>query len=82
MRTWSITEARANISKLVDEALNHGPQRIERRESERVVIVAESDWNRLAYEYPTIADLILNAPLSPDDLPERRPARAIAEDSV
>ena len=65
MRTWSITQARANISRLVDEALNHGPQRIERRASERVVIVAESDWNRLAGEYPAIADLILNAPLVP-----------------
>jgi prevent-host-death family protein len=80
MRTWSITEARANISKLVDEALTHGPQRIERRASERVVIVAESDWNRMVSQYPTLAEWILNSPLEPGDLPERRPARAIAKD--
>ena len=80
MRTWSITEARANISTVFDAALNDGPQKIERRDSEPVVMVAESDWNRLTAEYPTIADLILNAPIEADDLPERRPARVIGKD--
>ena len=78
MKTWSITEARANFSRVFDEALKYGPQRIARRDSEPIVMVAESDWKRLAAEYPTIADLILNAPFEPDDLPERRPARAVA----
>ncbi|MBV8473395.1 MAG: type II toxin-antitoxin system Phd/YefM family antitoxin [Hyphomicrobiales bacterium] len=80
MKTWSLTEARTNMSNVFDEALKHGPQRIERRDSEPVVMVAESDWNRLIAEYPTMADLILNAPFNEDDLPERRPARAITRD--
>lgn len=41
MRTWSITDARANISNVFDEALKSGPQKIERRDSEPVVMVAE-----------------------------------------
>jgi len=80
MRSWSVSEARANISKVFDAALKLGPQRIERRDSEPVVMLAESDWKRLTAEYPTLADLILNSPLADDDLPVRRPARAVTED--
>jgi prevent-host-death family protein len=80
MRTWTITEARANISNVFDEAIKDGPQRIERRDSEPVVMVAESDWKRLTAEYPTMADLILNSAVEDEYLPERRPARVITRD--
>ena len=33
MKSWSITQARANISDVFDAALTAGPQRIERRDS-------------------------------------------------
>jgi len=80
VRSWSITEARANISEVFDAALND-PQRIERRDSESVIVVAESVWNRLMAEYPTFADLVLNAPVDDEDLPQRRSARVISENS-
>ena len=75
MKSWSITEARARIAEVVDAALAEGPQRIERRDSEPVVVVSEAVWNRLAAEYPSFAELILDIPLEADDLPPRRPAR-------
>jgi len=81
MRTWSITDARANISAVFDEALKNGPQKIDRRDSEPVVMVSESDWKRLLAEYPTVADLILNAPIEDEDLPKRRPARIFSKDN-
>ena len=80
MKSWSITQARANISELFDAALSEGPQKIERRDSEPVVMVAESDWNRLVSAYPTIADFILHAPLVTGDLPARNPGRVISKD--
>ena len=79
MKSWSITDARANISDVFDAALTSGPQKIERRDSEPVVMIAESDWKRLVAEYPTVADLISNSPIEADDLPERRPARVIRD---
>lgn len=79
MRSWSITEARANISDVFDAALQNGPQRIERRDSEPVVMVAESDWKRLVAEYPTVADLVLQSPIEEDDRPERLPSRVAAK---
>jgi prevent-host-death family protein len=78
MRTWKITEARAHIADVVDAAIKDGPQRIERRDTDNVVVVSEAVWNRLAAEYPSFADLILNAPIHPGDIPPRRPARVIA----
>ena len=80
MRSWSITEARAKISDVFDAALTAGPQKIERRDSEPVVIVAESDWNRLVTEYQTVADLVLNAPIAEGDMRERQPARVITRE--
>jgi hypothetical protein len=79
MKSWSITEARANISGVFDAALASGPQRIERRDSEPVVMIAESDWRRLVAEFESFADFVLNSPLEPEDLPERRPARIIGK---
>lgn len=75
MRSWSISEARARIANVVDAALKEGPQKIERRESASVVVVSEAVWTKLAAEYPSFAELILEAPVDEDDLLSRRPAR-------
>lgn len=79
MKSWKITEARARIAEVVDAALVEGPQRIERRDHDNVVVVSETVWKRLAAEYPSFADLVLNAPVDDDILPARRPARVLSE---
>ncbi len=81
MQSWTVSEARARISEVMDAALERGPQLIERRDSDPVVVVAASDWNRLVKEYPTVADLILGFPGEADDLPKRKPARVFSKDS-
>lgn len=78
MKSWTITEARSHIAEVVDAALAHGPQRIERRDSEPVVVVSEAVWKKLAAEYPSFAELILDAPIGEDDLPRRKPARVFS----
>ncbi len=80
MRSWSISQARAHISELFDAALTTGPQKIERRDEESVVVLSQADWRRLVIEYPTVADLILDFPGEEMDLPERRPARVLSKD--
>jgi prevent-host-death family protein len=74
-KTWTISEARARIADVVDAALAEGPQRIARRDREPVVVLAESDWRRLSAAYPTMVDLVMGAPVDPDVLPKRKPAR-------
>ena len=65
MKSWSITEARANISDVFDAALASGSERIERRDSEPVVMIGESDWRRPIAEFESFADFVLNSPLEP-----------------
>jgi hypothetical protein len=80
MKSWSIADADAKISEVFEAALAAGPQKIERRGSGSVVIVAEADGNRLFSEYQTFSDLVLNASMEQDDLPKRRPARVIGSE--
>ena len=75
MRSWSISEARSKISDMFDAALTDGPQRIERRDRDAVVVVSEEAWNAIHREYGDFADLLLNVPLADDVLPRRRTAR-------
>ena len=77
MRSWTATEARANMAQVLDAVLRDGPQQVDRRDKEPVVLVAKSDWDRLVAEFPSVADLVLNSGLDDSDLLERRPARAI-----
>ena len=80
MRSWSISEARSKIADLFEAALSEGPQKIERREQDAVVVISASAWRTIENEYADFADLILSAPLEDDDLPTRRPARVIDGD--
>lgn len=77
MRNWSISEARSRISEVFDAALTSGPQRIERRDNNAVVVVPEAVWKAIESDYADIADLVLSAPLDDADLPSRAPARII-----
>jgi prevent-host-death family protein len=46
MKTFSLHEARADFSKLVERALAGEPQRVTRYGKEAVVIEREKDWRR------------------------------------
>lgn len=76
MKSRSKSETRAHISNLVDAALTDGPQRTERPDSASVMVVSEELQRKLAAEYPSLADLVLNAPINEIDLPGRASARA------
>jgi prevent-host-death family protein len=80
MRSWTITEARSRISEVFDAALKSGPQRIERRESDAVVVISAALWRSIEGDYADFADVVLNAPLEDADLPDRRPARVVDAD--
>lgn len=80
MRLWTISEARSRISEVFDAALSEGPQKIERREQDAVVVISESVWKTIENDYGDFADLILSAPVEEGDLPVRQPARVIDGD--
>lgn len=73
---WQLADAKNRFSELVTRALTDGPQRVRRRD-QAVIVLAETEYQRLTGEQKTIKDLILNGPdlsdldLTRDDSPMR-----------
>jgi prevent-host-death family protein len=77
MRTWPLQEARAHLRDVVDGAIQEGPQRITRHGKQAVIVVSEEEWDRHSGPDRSFGELLADCPLRPEDLPPRRPARAI-----
>jgi prevent-host-death family protein len=58
MKSYHLSEARAEFSKLVDRALAGEPQRITRYGKEAVVVVAEDSWLARSQSAPTLGALL------------------------
>ena len=58
MKTYTLDEAHAIFSKLVERALAGEPQHITRHGKEAVVIVSERDWNARSRSAPSLGALL------------------------
>ena len=58
MKTYPLSEARAEFSKLVSRALAGEPQRVTRYGKEAVVIVSEDEWCVRCRSAPTLGALL------------------------
>jgi prevent-host-death family protein len=69
MKTHQLQDARASLSRLIEEALKGEPQRVTRRGRDAVVIVSEADWLKRsvpeAKATNSLRDLLLANPLTP-----------------
>jgi prevent-host-death family protein len=63
MGTWSVAEAKAKFSQLVDEAQNRGPQTITRNGRVTAVVVSAEEWERKATRRGNLAEFLLASPL-------------------
>jgi prevent-host-death family protein len=71
--TWSVAEAKARFSEVIDDARARGPQTITRNGKPAVVVVAAAEWERLARPAETLAEFFARSPLRGVDLDlERR----------
>ena len=84
MKTWSVQDAKARFSELLDTCLKHGPQLVTRRGTDAAVLVPVDEWQRLKQSArPSLKDLLL-APTPRADIPvpgrgrwrRREPTRA------
>ena len=60
--TWKLQDAKSQFSKLVEEALHHGPQYVTRRGKEAVVIVSVNEYEALIAHRPTFKEFLLSCP--------------------
>ncbi len=72
IHTWQLQHAKNRLSEVVDRAVQDGPQVITRRGVETVVVVAVSDYRKLARPKQSLVDFLRASPLADLDL-ERDP---------
>ena len=60
---WTVAEAKAKFSEVLDRAVSDGPQTITRNGKTTAVIVSAEEWARRAKREGTLADFFANSPL-------------------
>lgn len=63
MDTWTVAEAKAKFSALVDRARDRGPQTVTRHGRMAVVVVAAEEWERKAHRAGNLAEFFAGSPL-------------------
>ncbi|MGA6980126.1 MAG: type II toxin-antitoxin system Phd/YefM family antitoxin [Candidatus Sulfotelmatobacter sp.] len=61
--TWSVAEAKAKFSELIDRATSEGPQTITRKGRTTAVVVDAEEWQRKTKRVGTLADFFASSPL-------------------
>jgi prevent-host-death family protein len=69
---WTIAEAKAKFSALVEQARTEGPQTITRNGRTAAVMVASEDWERATRRNGTLADFFAASPLKGSGLTVKR----------
>lgn len=60
---WTVAEAKAKFSEVLQKAEEEGPQRITRRGEDAVVVVSKRDWERKTKRKGTLLEFFMNSPL-------------------
>jgi prevent-host-death family protein len=61
--SWTIAEAKAKFSEVVEKAQSNGPQTITRRGRTAVVVVAAEEWDRKTKRTGNLAEFFASSPL-------------------
>jgi prevent-host-death family protein len=80
-QAWSVAEAKARLSELLDRAVSDGPQAITRRGREIAVVVSVEEWHKKSSRSGSLAEFLAVSPLRDSGLETERadaPARDVA----
>ena len=70
--TWTVAEAKAKLSEVIEQALSQGPQIVTRSGRKAVVIVAAEEWERKTRRKGNLAEFFAASPLGESGLKVRR----------
>jgi prevent-host-death family protein len=62
-RNWTVAEAKAKFSELIERAQARGPQTITRNGKTTAVVVSAEEWQRKTKRKGTLAEFFAAAPL-------------------
>jgi len=64
---WKLQDAKAQFSKVVENALKIGPQYVTRRGIKAVVVLSAKDFEDLVSSKPNFKEFLLNCPKMDED---------------
>jgi prevent-host-death family protein len=62
-QSWTVAEAKARFSELIDKAQTRGPQTITRRGRITVVVISAEEWQRKSERRGNLAEFFAASPL-------------------
>ncbi len=71
-KVWTVAEAKAKFSEVIDRARSEGPQTVTRNGRDAVVIVAATEWERKTKRIGNLAEFFATSPLRGSGLTARR----------
>ena len=69
---WTVAQAKAKFSEVIDKARSLGPQTITRNGRKAAVVVAADEWERKVRSKGTLAEFLASSPLRRSGLRIRR----------
>ena len=70
--TWTVAEAKAKFSEVIERAQSAGPQAITKNGRKAVVVVAAEEWERKTKRAGNLAEFFAASPLRGSRLKTRR----------
>jgi prevent-host-death family protein len=62
--SWQLQEAKSKFSRLVNQAMEDGPQVVTRHGQPVVVVLSMSEYEKMVAPSPSLVDLLLDSPLA------------------
>jgi len=69
---WTVAEAKARFSEIIDRAMSEGPQTITRKGRTAAVVVGVEEWQRKTKRAGNLAEFFAGSPLRGSGLKLRR----------
>jgi prevent-host-death family protein len=70
--SWTVAEAKAKFSEIIERARSEGPQTITRNGHKAAVVVGAEEWQRKTKRVGTLAEFFAASPLRGSGLKLRR----------
>jgi prevent-host-death family protein len=80
IRTWQLQEAKNKFSRVVENAINSGPQIITRRGKEVVIVLSYAEYKRMVASKQRLSQFFRESPLAGAELDLTRDKSAVRDD--
>ena len=71
-QSWTVAEAKAKFSEIIERAMSEGPQTITRKGRTAAVVVGAEEWQRKTKRVGSMAEFFATSPLRRSGLKARR----------